>query len=112
MKKNIPIPEIPHGEDLWLIVLVTQVRERRTQQGRLYCDATARNSTGMMSLKIWGEVLEAQRSIRPGLWAIRGKLEFFQDRRKRFWTLCGKREICEVLIVHEHGRVVARSFDE
>lgn len=80
MKKNVPIPEIPHGEDLWLIVLITQVRERRTQQGRLYYDATARNSTGMLPLKIWGEVLESQKQLRPGLWAIRGKLESYQDR--------------------------------
>jgi len=80
MKKNVPIPEIPHGEDLWLIVLITQVRERRTQQGRLYCDATARNATGVLALKIWGEILESQKQIRPGLWAIRGKLESFQDR--------------------------------
>ena len=32
MRGNIPIPEIPHGEDLWLMVLITSVRERRTQQ--------------------------------------------------------------------------------
>ena len=80
MKKNIPIPEIPHGEDLWLIVLITQIRERRTQQGRLYCDATARNSTGTLPLKIWGDILESQKQLRAGLWAIRGKLESFQDR--------------------------------
>ena len=47
MRGNIPIPEIPHGEDLWLMVLVTSVRERRTQQGRLFCDASARNATGI-----------------------------------------------------------------
>ena len=80
MKKNVPIPEIPHGEDLWLIVLITQIRERRTQQGRLYCDATARNSTGTLPLKIWGDILESQKQLRAGLWAIRGKLESFQDR--------------------------------
>ena len=80
MRGNIPIPEIPHGEDLWLIVLVTSVRERRTQQGRLFVDASARNATGTLPLKIWGEILEAQKEIKPGLWGITGKLETFQDR--------------------------------
>ena len=80
MRGNIPIPEIPHGEDLWLMVLVTSVRERRTQQGRLFCDASARNATGTITLKIWGEVLETQKEIKPGLWGITGKLETFQDR--------------------------------
>ena len=80
MRGNIPIPEIPHGEDLWLMVLVTSVRERRTQQGRLFCDASARNATGSISLKIWGEILETHKEIKPGLWGITGKLETFQDR--------------------------------
>jgi hypothetical protein len=80
LKGNIPIPEIPHGEDIWLVVLITSVRERRTQQGRLYCDASARNATGSLSLKIWGEALEAQKELKPGLWGITGKLETFQDR--------------------------------
>jgi hypothetical protein len=80
MRGNIPIPEIPHGEDLWLIVLITSVRERRTQQGRLFCDASARNATGSIALKIWGEVREAKGELKPGLWGITGKLETFQDR--------------------------------
>ena len=80
MRGNIPIPEIPHGEDLWLMVLVTSVRERRTQQGRLFCDASARNATGSIALKIWGEVLETQNELKPGLWGITGKLETYQDR--------------------------------
>lgn len=80
MRGNIPIPEIPLGEDLWLMVLVTSVRERRTQQGRLFCDVSARNATGTLPLKIWGEVLETQKEIKPGLWGITGKLELFQDR--------------------------------
>jgi hypothetical protein len=80
VRGNIPIPEIPLGEDLWLMVFITSVRERRTQQGRLFCDASARNATGSITLKIWGEVLEAQKEIKPGLWGITGKLEIFQDR--------------------------------
>jgi Predicted 3'-5' exonuclease related to the exonuclease domain of PolB len=80
LRGNVPIPEIPHGEDLWLMVLITSVRERRTQQGRLFCDASARNATGSIALKIWGEILESQKEIKPGLWGITGKLETFQDR--------------------------------
>ncbi len=80
MRGNIPIPESPLGEDLWLMVLVTSVRERRTQQGRVFCDVSARNASGSLALKIWGEVLETQKAISPGLWGITGKLELFQDR--------------------------------
>lgn len=82
MRGNVPIPEIPLGEDLWLMVLVTSVRERRTQQGRLFCDVSARNASGSLSLKIWGEVLETQKEIKPGLWGITGKLEVYQDRQQ------------------------------
>lgn len=80
MRANVPIPEIPHGEDLWLILLVTSVRERRTQQGRLYHDVSARNATGSIFLRVWDDVAETQTPIKPGLWAVRGKLETFQDR--------------------------------
>lgn len=82
MRGNIPIPEIPLGEELWLMVLVTSVRERRTQQGRLFRDASARNASGSITLKIWAEVLETQKEIKPGLWGVTGKLEFFQDRQQ------------------------------
>ena len=78
--KTYSIPEIPHGEDLWLMVLVTSVRSRRTQQGRLFCDAMARNSTGTLTLKVWDEVLAAQGDLKPGLWGITGRLETYQDR--------------------------------
>ncbi len=80
MRGNIPIPEIPHGEELWLMVVVTSVREKRTQQGKRFCDATARNATGSLPLKIWGETLDAWKEIKPGLWGITGKLETFQER--------------------------------
>jgi hypothetical protein len=80
VRANIPIPEIPHGEDLWLILLVTSVRERRTQQGRLYLDVSARNATGSIFLRVWDEVCATQGPIKPGLWAVKGKLESFQDR--------------------------------
>ena len=80
MKGNIPIPELPFAEEVWLMVAVTSVRERRTQQGKPFRDATARNATGGLPLKIWGEVLEGREDLRPGLWGITGKLESFQDR--------------------------------
>jgi hypothetical protein len=80
MRGNIPIPEIPLAEDLWLMVVITSVREKRTQQGKRFADATARNATGSLALKIWGETLEAWKEIKPGLWGITGRLETFQDR--------------------------------
>ncbi len=80
MRGNIPIPEIPHGEDLWLMLVIISVRERRTQQGKLFCDAIARNATGSIALKIWGETLEVWKEIKPGLWGVTGRLEAFQDR--------------------------------
>ena len=80
MKGNVPIPELQHGEDAWLIVVVTSVRERRTQQGKRFCDVIARNATGTLSLRIWSEVLDACNAITAGLWGVTGKLESFQDR--------------------------------
>ncbi|HEY6121029.1 MAG TPA: ribonuclease H-like domain-containing protein [Pyrinomonadaceae bacterium] len=82
MRGNIPIPEIPHAEDLWLIVLITSIRERRTQQGKLFCDAQARNASGTINLKIWAETLDAWKELTPGLWGITGRLENFQDRNQ------------------------------
>src|SRR5437868_5957100 len=80
MKGNIPIAELPFAEEVWLMVAVTSVRERRTQQGKPFRDANARNATGSLPLKIWAEVLEGREDLRPGLWGITGKLESFQDR--------------------------------
>jgi Predicted 3'-5' exonuclease related to the exonuclease domain of PolB len=80
MKGNIPIPELALGEEVWLIVVVSSVRERRTQQGKLFYDAQARNATGVLNLKIWGEALETWKEMKPGLWGITGRLESFQDR--------------------------------
>src|SRR5882672_11650978 len=80
MRGNIPIPEIPFAEELWLMVVITSVKERRTQQGKLFADAVARNATGSLPLKIWGETLEVWKEIKPGLWGITGRLETFQDR--------------------------------
>jgi len=62
------------------MVAVTSVRERRTQQGKPFRDASARNASGTLALKIWGEVLEGREELKPGLWGVTGKLESFQDR--------------------------------
>ncbi|MEO7969845.1 MAG: ribonuclease H-like domain-containing protein [bacterium] len=80
MRGNLPIPEMPQGEELWLMVVITSVREKRTQQGKRFCDATARNATGSLPLKIWGETLDIWKEIKPGLFGIAGTLESFQDR--------------------------------
>ena len=80
MRGNIPIPELPYTEDVWLMVVVTSVREKRTQQGRRFSDAMARNASGSLALKIWGETRDAWKDFKPGLWGITGKLEAFQDR--------------------------------
>jgi hypothetical protein len=56
------------------------VRERRTQQGKPFRDASARNATGSLALKVWAEVLEGREELKPGLWGVTGKLESFQDR--------------------------------
>jgi hypothetical protein len=80
MRGNIPIPELPNGEEVWLMVVATTVRERRTQQGKRFCDAQARNASGSISLKIWSEVLDAGKGFKPGLWGLTGRLENFQDR--------------------------------
>jgi hypothetical protein len=78
MKGNIPIPELPFSEEVWLMVAITAVRERRTQQGKPFRDASARNATGSLGLKIWGEILEGRPDIKPGLWGVTGKLETYQ----------------------------------
>ncbi|MCU1264298.1 MAG: hypothetical protein JWM21_616 [Acidobacteria bacterium] len=80
MKGNTPISELTYGEDVWLIVAVTSVRERRTQQGKLFCEAQARNASGSLTLKIWSEALETWKDLKPGLWGITGRLEVYQDR--------------------------------
>lgn len=80
MRGNIPIPEIPIGEDLWMMVVVTAAKEKRTQQGKRFTDATARNATGSLPLKIWGETLDQWGEFKAGLWGLTGRLESYQER--------------------------------
>jgi Predicted 3'-5' exonuclease related to the exonuclease domain of PolB len=82
MKGNIPIPELPFAEEVWLMVAVTSVRERRTRDGKPFREVSARNATGALALKIWSEVLEGREELRPGLWGVTGKLESFQERNQ------------------------------
>src|SRR5437588_10267099 len=82
MKGNIPIPELPVAEEVWLMVAVTSVRERRTKDGKPFREINARNSTGTLPLKVWSDVLEGREELRPGLWGVTGKLESFQDRNQ------------------------------
>ena len=82
MKGNIPIPELPFAEEVWLMVAVVSVRERRTKDGKPFREVSARNATGSLQLKIWSEVLEGREELRPGLWGVTGKLESFQDRNQ------------------------------
>lgn len=80
MRGNLPIPDLPHAEDVWLVVVITSIHERRTPQGRSYFEASARNVTGTIPLKIWGDTVETWREIRTGLWCITGRVEVFQER--------------------------------
>src|SRR5689334_5942155 len=82
MRGNIPIPELTHGEEVWLMIVVTSVRERRTQQGKLFCDAQARNASGNLVLKIWGETIEKWGPLKPGLWGVTGHCDTYQDRQQ------------------------------
>src|SRR5260370_22252143 len=79
MKGKILIPELPLAEEVWLMCAVTSVRERRTQQGKPFREASARNATGTLALKIWADVLEGRENLTPGLWGVTGKLDTFQN---------------------------------
>ena len=79
MKGNIPIPELKPGDESSLAVVVTSVREKRTQQGELFHLANGRNATGSVTIKVPGEAAGEGRPLRPGLWGIVGRLETFQN---------------------------------
>ena len=79
MRGNIPIPELPLSEEVWLMVAVTSVRERRTRDGKPFREMRGRNQTGSVAIKIWSDVLGQHGNVRPGLWKIGGQLENFQE---------------------------------
>jgi Predicted 3'-5' exonuclease related to the exonuclease domain of PolB len=80
MLGNIPIPELPHDENVWLMLFVSAIRDRRSPQGRAYKEIYSRNSTGTLTIRIWNDTIEHLGQIKPGLWRITGKVEIVQDR--------------------------------
>src|SRR6184192_1495377 len=79
MKGNIRIPELPFAEEVWLMVAVTSVRERRTKDGKPFRELSARNTTGTIVIKVWSDVLKVNPELGPGLWKIAVKGETFQN---------------------------------
>ncbi|HEV8485060.1 MAG TPA: ribonuclease H-like domain-containing protein [Blastocatellia bacterium] len=79
MKGNIPIPELKPGEEMWLAVVVTSVRERRTQQGESFHLANGRNASGSVSIKVPSQASGEGKPLKPGLWGVVGRLETFQN---------------------------------
>jgi Predicted 3'-5' exonuclease related to the exonuclease domain of PolB len=80
MRGNVPIPELPDDEDVWLIVVVSSVRQRRTQQGESFAEAVGRNVSGSIDLKILSETLRAGLEFKAGLWSVTGRLDRSQNR--------------------------------
>jgi hypothetical protein len=80
MRGNVPIPEIPDDEDVWLIVVVSSIRQRRTQQGESFAEAVARNVSGSLDLKFLSETLQAGLQLKAGLWNVTGRLDRSQNR--------------------------------
>ena len=79
MKGNIPIPELKPGDEMWLAVVVTSVRERRSQQGETFHLANGRNATGSILIKVPAQAAGEGKPFKPGLWGIVGRLETFQN---------------------------------
>jgi hypothetical protein len=79
MKGNVPIPELPMDEEVWLLVSVQTVRESRTRQGKPYLDAIGQNASGRISLKVWQEAYDVEVPFRPGLWGVTGRHTAYQD---------------------------------
>ena len=79
MKGNIPIPELPSAEEVWIMVAVTSVRERRTKDGKPFREVSGRNHTGSIAIKIWSDVLQASGDLTPGLWKIAVRGENYQN---------------------------------
>ena len=78
MKGNIPISELPSGEEIWLTVSIVSAREVRPQQDKPFILCSARNATGTIRIKIPGELLQTGISPSVGLWGIVGRVEAFQ----------------------------------
>lgn len=79
LRGNIPIPDLPSDEEVWLVVAVLTVRQGQTKQGKPYFDALAANASGRIALKVWAEAFDDQHAFTPGLWGIQGKRSVYQD---------------------------------
>ena len=66
MKGNIPISELPFSEEVWLMVAVTSVRERRTKDGKPFREVSARNATGNLALRPSSPVIDEGVTCSPG----------------------------------------------
>ena len=77
MKKNSPISDLHAGDDVCLHLTLTSIRDRRSQQGKRFVDAPARNATGALIVRVWSELLERAGDITAGLWEVTGRVESF-----------------------------------
>jgi hypothetical protein len=82
MKGNVPIPHLPLDEEVWLIALVSTVRECTSRNGKRYFDLTAQNATGRAQVRIWQEAYDDLGPIRPGLWKIAGKARVYEGQKQ------------------------------
>lgn len=78
-KGNLPIPELQPNEEVWLVLVVTSIRQGTTKQRKRYYEAQGRNPTGAITLKIWPETRDAWGVLTPGLWGVVGRLETYQN---------------------------------
>lgn len=110
MRGNIPIPELPLGEEIFLILAVTSVRERRTRDGKPFREISARNHTGSTVIKIWSDVLQEKGEITPGLWKIAVRGEDYQNQKQFVATQYRAVSIEEYREQLECDPIVSRAF--
>jgi len=79
VRGNIPIPDLPIDEEIWLMVSVLGVRAATTKQGKPFIDAVARNASGRVALKLWDDAIDPATPLTQGLWGIQGKASLYQD---------------------------------
>lgn len=77
MLGNLPITDLPDAEETWLMLAVTSVRRRTTQQGHPFYEARGCNATGCVSLRAWSETIHKSGALSPGLWRVTG---FWRER--------------------------------
>jgi hypothetical protein len=82
MKGNVPIPHLPPEEEVWLIALVSAVRDCTARNGKRYFDAMAQNASGRVQVRIWQEAYDDLGPIRPGIWKIAGKARLYEGQKQ------------------------------